>query len=331
MRLDPSQVRSILVVRLDRMGDLLCTTPMLSAIKHLFPQARLTLVVSPYTVHLVEGSPLVDEVLVYPRKKYGGTLKERLDFLRELSFGGFDLAFGPKASLHPTQALLVGLSGAKMRVGREAKYFKRRFLHFCYNVRLPRAVPGRHETESCLDLLRALGLNPPRLPSWARIRPQFYRQVEEELCRRGLRGRPLVGIYFSNRKRRRAVPWELLCELMGRIKEALPSYEVLATFAPEDAKEIRRHLAGGHLFPTDDVQQLGALISFLDFFVTSDGGPSHLSAAVGTKTITLFRGGEEQLRTWAPWGEGHLSLLVDGSPPREIISRILSFMKGSAV
>ncbi len=333
-KLHLEKISSILVVRLDRLGDLLCTTPMLSALKVLFPKARLTLVVSPYTAHLVEGSPILDEVLIYPRRKYGGHWPERVSFWYHFLNRSFDLALAPKSNLHPTQALLVWASRAPLRVGRAAKRrrWRRRLLHFCYNILLPIHRPGYHETEACLDLLRALGLNPPRLPSWVIIKSWAQEEVEKRLLTLGLLGKPLWGLYFSNRRQSRSLSWEYLIKLGKCIQKAFPQFLPIVTCSPEDEKVLRERLPSSFvLFSTPHFQTLGALLKHLQFFITTDGGPSHLSAAVGTRTITLFTGDEKHLKTWAPWGEKHFSLLVERSLPEELAREILSFLQKKAV
>ncbi len=316
VRLDPSHVRSVLVVRLDRMGDLLCTTPMLSAIKHLFPKARLTLVVSPYTAHLVEGSPVVDEVLVYPRKKYGGTLKEKLLFLKKLISKKFDLAFGPKSHLHPSQALLIGLSRASLRVGRKPKTPLRKLWQKTYNILLPPHLPGRHETEACLDLLRALGLKPGRFPSWVVIKPAYQKEIDIALEKRGLSQKFLGGIFFP-KEDSRAIPWKELGNLLKTLTSTFSQIKFLLCCPPGLESEVQKIFPSLPLIATPHVQYLGALFKRLQFLITPDGGQAHLCAAVGTIPITLFTGDFRHLETWYPWGYKEFCLSLSGSQLNE--------------
>src|SRR5690606_28168268 len=55
-------VDSILFLRLDRLGDLLVSTPTIVAMRARFPDARITLLVSPRTVRIASWVPGVDEV-----------------------------------------------------------------------------------------------------------------------------------------------------------------------------------------------------------------------------------------------------------------------------
>ena len=64
--------RSILVVRLDAIGDLVLISPFLRELRHLNPNAWITLVVDTQFVNLVELCPLVSEVLTFePHRRFG--------------------------------------------------------------------------------------------------------------------------------------------------------------------------------------------------------------------------------------------------------------------
>src|SRR5437588_1612312 len=60
-----SQVKRILAIRLDNLGDVLVTTPALHAIKTSLPGAALTLLASPVGAQVAHLNPDLDEVIVY--------------------------------------------------------------------------------------------------------------------------------------------------------------------------------------------------------------------------------------------------------------------------
>ena len=63
------EFRNILIVRTDRMGDVVLTTPALKALREAHPKARISILVSAYTKAIVEGNPYVNEVLADDRKR----------------------------------------------------------------------------------------------------------------------------------------------------------------------------------------------------------------------------------------------------------------------
>ena len=68
-------VDSILVIRLDEIGDMVMLSPFLRELRRNNPRAHITLVVKPEVYNLVERCPYVNEVLSFSRK--GGGVRRR--------------------------------------------------------------------------------------------------------------------------------------------------------------------------------------------------------------------------------------------------------------
>ncbi len=60
--------KNILIVRTDRIGDVVLTTPAIQALRETFPSAKISILVTPQTKSIVEGNPYLDEVIVYDAK-----------------------------------------------------------------------------------------------------------------------------------------------------------------------------------------------------------------------------------------------------------------------
>ena len=61
------QPRRILVIRLDRLGDVVLSTPVLQALRQQWPHAFIAMMVRPACQDVVEGHPFLDEVIVYDK------------------------------------------------------------------------------------------------------------------------------------------------------------------------------------------------------------------------------------------------------------------------
>jgi heptosyltransferase-1 len=81
-------VRSILIVRLGAMGDLIHALPGAASLKHSFPGARITWVVEPRWVPLLEGNGFVDRIVVFRRDEPGSWRRTK----DELRAEPYDLA-----------------------------------------------------------------------------------------------------------------------------------------------------------------------------------------------------------------------------------------------
>ncbi len=61
-----SDIRKILLLRADRIGDMLCTTPAFRAMRETYPDARIDLVASPGNKAVVRDNPHIDNVYTFP-------------------------------------------------------------------------------------------------------------------------------------------------------------------------------------------------------------------------------------------------------------------------
>src|SRR5688572_5504848 len=87
----------ILVIRRDNIGDLVCATPLLAALRERYPQAHIAALVNSYNAGVLAGNPDLDAVHVYTKLKHRrreesliGTVFARLRLLRELKKQAFD-------------------------------------------------------------------------------------------------------------------------------------------------------------------------------------------------------------------------------------------------
>src|SRR5438093_3980887 len=119
-RLDPGAVREVLVLRLDRIGDVIMSLPALSNLRAALPRARIRLAVGKWSAEAVRTAP-VDEVLVWSAP-WVGRATEGADTLaalarraRSLREQRLDLAIDLQGDVRAS--LLMRLTGARRRVG----------------------------------------------------------------------------------------------------------------------------------------------------------------------------------------------------------------------
>ena len=86
---DKPNIKKILLIKLERIGDLALSEPAIREIRKHFPQSRIFMIVNPYTKAVVKELPCLDEVFDYDKN---ARLKDKLDFIRFLRGYKFDLA-----------------------------------------------------------------------------------------------------------------------------------------------------------------------------------------------------------------------------------------------
>ena len=154
----PISLKRILVVRPDRIGDVLLSTPALSALRRALPDAFIAVLVAPHAYEIVELNPYVDRVLVLDKKgKHRGVLG-MMRLVRELKRERFDTVL----ILHGTRRVHLALFWARIptRIGYNRKW------GLLLTRRLKDVKPHgeKHEVEYSLDLLRQVGLRIQNAP-----------------------------------------------------------------------------------------------------------------------------------------------------------------------
>jgi ADP-heptose:LPS heptosyltransferase len=285
----PNPPRSILVVRLDHLGDVLMSTPALAALRAAFPAARIDVLAAPWGRAALDGNPHIDEVLLAEAPWYDPRLPElpRASFLaagRMLHRRGYDWGFDFRGD--PRVVLFQLLPGARRRFG---------FARLGLERLLTDAIPydrGRSQLDLCLDLVAHAGA-----PAAGR-RPVFRVQDADRARAAGLladagfaaEARPVVVAPSSNRASARWTAAGFAGVVDGLAELGLRSVLV---GRKEDAGATQEVLRLARSRPADltgktSLQELAAVLERAALLVVNDSGPAHLAAAVGCKTVAIF-------------------------------------------
>jgi lipopolysaccharide heptosyltransferase II len=280
----PERVRSILVMRLYFLGDVVLATPVLEALRRRFPDARLTVLVKQRAVDVLVGNPNVDEIVVYDAVPNYHMPHRQLNLARRLRRAKFDLAVDLSGNLLSSWLLWAADPG--YRVG---------FNHAGFPHLLDRRIPYVTDgsvVEHLLSAVEPLGAKAEPLP---RI---YLSDVEREESTDALRSAGIdrhesfaVLAPGANWEYRRW-PAERHAELARRLG-AEACVRVLLTGGPED-RELCASIAaasGGSaqsLAGDLGIRGFAATVERAEVFIGSDSGPMHIAAAVGTPVVALF-------------------------------------------
>jgi len=296
---------NLLVLRYRFIGDTILTVPFLRNLRRAYPQARIDMMVAPYSSDVLIGTPYVDDFIVYDpptiHADSGGrhrTFLSKVRFVADLRKRRYDKAYVLKRSL--SSAVIAFLSGAPERIGFDTE--SRGFL-------LTKRVPYRrdqHEVLNFLDVLRADGVPvvDDHLEAW--LTEEEVAFADGFLAERGAAdGARLVAIHpFSSHPQK---PWHednfiavanalqekhgvRILLFGGRRDEALAAY-IGERVRPTPISAVGR----------TDLRQTMALLSKCSLLVCNDSGIMHLAAALGVPLVALF--GPSPPDLFGPWGK----------------------------
>jgi heptosyltransferase-2 len=302
---NPRTIKSILLTRVDGLGDLVLLSSLVREVRLLWPHAHITLVVDQQFASLVEQCPYVDEVIGFnergskfarlftgPRRAYK-LAKQRLWQRR------FDLAISPRWDFDTRHAAVLNfLSLPRYHFGfSEMVSRRKRSLNYGLDALFTHLVPSRpgvhHEIERNAEMLAALGANPGRIHNlelWLSDSDRFYaRQI---LAENGVTARqPLICLGIGATQGKRRWPIERFSALASWLVETFGA-RILVVGDSMDARkaEHMRAILGPamiNLAGVCTVRQSAALLSFCHAFIGNDSGPMHLAGASDVPVIEL--------------------------------------------
>jgi lipopolysaccharide heptosyltransferase I len=282
----------IVLIRLSALGDVVHTWPLAVAIRAACPRAHLTWAVEEPLVPLVEGHPAVDAVITtatgrWRRRPFATVTRAEIDRLRsrfiELEP---DLTIDSQGTLK--SALVSRSTGAPRRVGLARPWRRELVAGAFYTETIPGSRSHPHVVATNLELVRAIGGEPP-----ASLPPPDGRW---------LLGRPGVAPPIGPWGQRYAVvlpgaghPDKILpCATVADAARHLPAegIEVVVAWGPSErarAEEVAALVgAGSHIAPATGLLELTGLLGAATVVVGGDTGPVHLAASLGVPTLAVF-------------------------------------------
>jgi len=277
--------KNILIVRTDRIGDVVLTLPLVQVLRKNFPEARISFLIRSYTNDIVQGQPGLDDVVLYDRE---GTQKPFLAMLFELRHKKFDLAIVAYPRLRV--ALLLRFSGVVTRIGTGYRWYS---LLFNKRIYEHRKTGERHEFEYNLSLLRGFGchVDPALKPSVA-LSEAALESAAVERKRLQLSSRDIVAILHPG-SGGSARDWSAANFRSLAFRLANLGWKVVVTGAQGEESLVRNVANGSNRSIVTSVgklslRELAAFIQTADLFVSNSTGPLHIAAAVGTPVIGFY-------------------------------------------
>jgi len=283
---DLSAIKKVLLVRLRRIGDVVLTTPAITALRKGLPSAHISYVIETPYRDLIEGNPYVDRVIVLPRPL---GIKNFLNIARTIRKERFDAAIDFHGG--PTASLLTLFSGAQKKIGYRIKYKS-----FVYDIKLPRGrIAGYiHSVENHINLVKALGIKVPVSP------PLFLpesseserKKIHDFFSANNFEGSKVVVLHIGagNEFREWGITnWAKFVSLLLKKHDV----EIVLIGASDDTGIAGQILEGQpssvfSLVGKLKLRELKELIAKASLYVGPDSGPMHIAASTSTPIVAYF-------------------------------------------
>jgi len=310
---------NILIVKLSAIGDVIHTLPALNAIRARYPDAHITWVVEEAAAGLIRGHRALDRVLVSKRKAWIKSLcgtsrhlamKEIRGFIRELRGTRYDMVLDFQALLKSGMIVALARGGRKIGFDRGMEHMEHSYLFL--NERIAPVDMNIHALTRNLMMLERIGIHSDRVVYDLPIQAEDRQTVARLTAGTASEG-PLVAVNPMTRWDTKLWLNDRFADLADRLVDGCRARVVFTGSAEDHAvvEHIRAMMTqpSVNLAGQTTLMTLAALYEKADVVVTTDTGPMHLAAAVGTPVVALF-GPTAPWRT-GPFGPQHRVIRAD--------------------
>ena len=307
---DPLHPR-ILVIRRNRMGDMIYTLPLLHTLRRHHPKAHIAVACDPAGMPIAQACASLNEVIVLtPGWNPWQALLANASQLQD-----YDWVIAAKGGFDKRLALLVRLTNAPVRVGFKSKTGEKSVC-FTDHVDLPPPGSDEHQIETLMRLLQPLGILQStqmtvdlsiKIPDESRELASRFLDANPSASNRRLL---LINLSSTSPLKFREEDFialgsrilgstELVIGLVGAPTDQQKAHEIAICMAS------RRIVA----IETPNPLDLAALLEHATMLLTPEGGAAHLAAAVNTPALVLWS--EGPFEKWYSRGKNHSFIRAD--------------------
>jgi heptosyltransferase-1 len=312
---------NILIVKLSAIGDVIHTLPALNAVRNYCPEANITWLVEEDAASLVIGHRALNRVIVSKRKRWLkalrslsllSTIKEVHGFIKVLRDTRYDMILDFQALLKSGILIALARGQRKIGFGKGLEHMEHSYIFL--NERIPAVDMEIHALTRGMMLLNAIGIPTNEVEYKLPVSNDDWEKVDELIKRHGLIGvKILIAINPVAKWESKLWPKERFARLADMIIDKYDA-RIVFTGGPEDRPTIQDVMSAMkrralNLAGQTTLKMLAALYEKTALVISTDTGPMHLAAAMGTPVVAIF-GPTAPWRT-GPYGSGHRVVRAD--------------------
>lgn len=311
--------KKLLLIRTDRIGDVVLTTPVIKALRMTYPKCHITMLVAKSARTLVTLNPFLDEVKIDDRQ-----------FLHNGFLGFFKLVQSIRQEKYDTVVVLhtkkrtnlvAFLAGIPQRLGFKNKKFGFLLTH---PVKDARHTGEKHETEYCMDLIERLNVERVEPELLVSVHKTAESWIEQLLHLNQIHAsEKLIAVHLGASDPAKRWPLEKFKELIDLIRENVECRVILVgspdTLTLSNSLNLRFNNSLMNMAGKTSLAQLISLLKHSHLLISNDSGPVHIAAALGTPVVSIFTRNQPGINPerWRPLGEKSRFVSV---PPDESVS-----------
>lgn len=303
--------KRILIVRTDRIGDVILSTPVIKALRDANPFSYIAMMVKPYTKVIVEGNPYLDELIIYDKEGKEKSWLASLKFAFELKKKKFELA----VVLNPSNRsnLIPFLAGIPKRVG----YNRKLGILLTDRIEDTKHEGKKHEIEYNLDLVRYLGIEPQDKATFMATDPESEKWVEDIFKKENIKPTDkLVVLNPGSSDNSKIWPAQRYAAVGDNLAQR--GCKIIILGGPGDREITQQIMSLMHnpfinMVGNNNISQAASFLKKCSLFISTDTGPMHIASSLGVPIIAILGRNQAGLSPtrWSPHNKNSLVLHKD--------------------
>lgn len=283
--IDRKEIQKVLIIRNDRLGDVILTLPLVNAVRDIFPDAVITFLARNYPAELIKDYKGINELI---REEESGNFFKKYSYFKK---NKTDLVINVKPCFE--YALLFFLLNVNYRIGTAYRWYS-----FLYNFKVHehRKHSVRHESDYNINLLgNFFSELKPRKDFYFSYTDSERKKLSDKL--NGLTEEKFIIIHPGSGGSARDLPVEILKEFAGLFSSEFSEYRIVLTGAGAEKEmindlkfsaETEYNIEITDLCDKLNLKELMILTDCSALFISNSTGPIHIAGALNKNIIGFY-------------------------------------------
>lgn len=293
-------MKKILIIHTAFIGDVILSTPLIKKIKAKYADSEITYMTTPAGKAVLENNPLINEFIVYDKKKKNKGVKAMFKILSKLRKNRYDLAVLPHRYLRTN--ILAYFAGIKERIGyksSEASFLLSKKVFY---------KKGEHEVERLLNLIEYENFQDKEIDLYPKEKEE--KTVDGIWKEYGLEDKKNIVIAPGSRWKTKMWPIEYYNDLIEKLLKNEKNRIIVVGGKEEKDLSIKSVEGLVDLRGKTSLLDLAEIIKRSDILVSNDSSPLHIASAFDTFVIAIFGATVKELG-FTPWTKN--SIVVENA------------------
>ena len=298
---DIKNSKKVLILKYDRIGDMIVTTPIFRELKQAYPDINISVLASDENKSVIKYNPFIDKIYT----NYKNNLLIDLKKLLFLRMQKFDVCIELEHSVIPHALFRLKIINPKkiISIYKDGRYGVKGSELKIYDF-LTKKETGKHFGEIWLNTLSFFGIKDA-----SRKYDIFLSKIERDRAKNfsGLiKSKIKIGINLEGSFKEKQIKSDDLQKICLNLKEKFSDITIVILCHPNKREKTKQLISKMDLeyvlisYNTKNILDVAALINELDFIISPDTSIVHIASAYNKPVVSIHENNELSFSLWRP-------------------------------